>query len=304
MFACLGFVALTMGFSRPETTPEVHRSLALLMGIPIAFHLFSYILLHRYPLSGLTAAVMSGYEFLPFVLVAGLAIFPLTLAENGVLVAAVFIVQVVAALARWPALDAMALTVRFWLLGVIAAVGMVASLSQLAFMIALVRDAIRDRLTDTFSRHSGEELLELQFGISVRAGTPLAVAFVDLDHFKEINDKFGHETGDRILIQATHNLRAGLRTTDALSRWGGEEFVIIMPNTELEQALAALHRLRSGGLGARPDGRHLTASFGVSERIHDGTASGGDLVELADRRMYAAKRGGRDRIVAAGDPVL
>ncbi len=175
---------------------------------------------------------------------------------------------------------------------------MLAGLSQLAFMIALVRDAIRDRLTGAFSRHSGEELLELQFTLSTRAETPLTVAFIDLDRFKRINDEFGHEVGDEVLIEATRRLRATLRTGDVLARWGGEEFVLIMPNTQSEQAAAALERVRAGGLGTRPDGQPVTASFGISERLQDGASNWRELVDIADRRMYEAKRGGRNRIVS------
>jgi diguanylate cyclase (GGDEF)-like protein len=298
MFATLGFMALVIAHRGAENTAEVHRSLAILVAIPIVFYIFSFFFLNQYPLAELPAAVMVGYGFLPFVLVAGLAIFPLTLAENAVLVATMFVVQVLAGLAHWPNLSPMELLVQFWLLAIMATVGLLAGLSQLAFMIALVRDAIRDRLTGAFSRHSGEELLELQFIISTRAEAPLSVAFIDLDRFKKVNDGFGHEAGDRVLIEATQRLRAGLRTGDVLARWGGEEFILIMPNTEADRALAALERVRAGGLGLRPDGKRVTASFGVAERVLDGAASWRELVEIADRRMYAAKRAGRNRIIA------
>jgi diguanylate cyclase (GGDEF)-like protein len=298
MFATLGFMALVIAYDRPESMGQVQRSLAVLIGIPILFYVFSYFFLHRYPLTGLQAAVLAGYDFLPFVLVAGLAIFPLTLVENAAFVAAVFLVQLTAGLSRWPAIDPISFAVQFGLLAIIAAVGMLAGLSQLAFMIALVRDAIRDRLTGAFSRHSGEELLELQFTLSSRAETPLTVAFIDLDRFKRVNDEFGHEVGDEVLVEATHRLRATLRTGDVLARWGGEEFVLIMPNTQGEQAAAALERVRASGLGTRPDGQPVTASLGVAERLQDGASNWRELVDIADRRMYEAKRGGRNRIVS------
>jgi diguanylate cyclase (GGDEF)-like protein len=298
MFATLGFMALVVSYTRPEGMAEVHRSLAILIGVPVVFYIFSYFFLHRYSLTGLPAAVMIGYGFLPFALVAGLAIFPLTLSENAIFVGAVFLVQVLAGLARWGSLDPVTFLVEFWLLAIIAAVGMLGGLSQLAFMIALVRDAIRDRLTGTFSRHSGEELLQLQFTLSQRAETPLTLAFIDLDRFKKVNDEFGHEAGDQVLIEATRRLRNSLRTGDVLARWGGEEFVLIMPNTEAPQAAAALERVRQSGLGAQPDGRPMTASIGIAERVRDGASGWHDLVEIADRRMYAAKHAGRNRIVA------
>lgn len=298
MFATLGFMALVIAYDSPESMAQVHRSLAVLVGIPIVFYVFSYFFLHRYALSGLPAAMVSGYNFLPFVLVAGLSIFPLTLAENGTVVAAVFLVQLLAAIARWPDMNPQMFAVEFWLLAIVASVGTLAGMSQLAFMIALVRDAIRDRLTGTFSRPSGEELLELQFIMAARADTPLSLVFIDLDRFKKVNDEFGHDVGDQVLIEATQRLRGSLRTGDVLARWGGEEFILILPNTRSDQAVAALERVRAAGLGTRPDRQAVTASFGVAERLQDGASNWRELVEIADRRMYEAKRGGRNRIVA------
>lgn len=299
MFATLGFMGLVIAYDRPDNMGEVHRSLAVLIGIPLLFYILTYFLLHRYPLTAVQAAVMSGYDFLPFVLVAGLAIFPLTFKENAAFVAAVFVVQAVASFGRWETSDAISIVVDFALLAIVAGVGMLAGMSQLAFMIALVRDAIRDRLTGAFSRHSGEELLQLQFTLSTRSNTPLSLAFIDLDHFKRVNDDFGHEAGDRVLAEAARNLRSTLRTGDVLARWGGEEFILIMPGTELDQAVAALERVRLAGLGTRPDGKPVTASMGIAERLHDGTGNGRELVQIADRRMYEAKNAGRNRIVSA-----
>jgi diguanylate cyclase (GGDEF)-like protein len=298
MIATLGFVVLAVAYARPATIAEVHRSLAILVGVPLAFYLYSDFSLHHHPLTGLSMTVMSGYGFLPLVLVSGLAIFPLTLAESTAVVSAVLIAQILAMLARWHNLDPAAFAVALWLFAIIAAAGILAGLSQLAFMMALVRDAIRDPLTGTFSRHSGEELLELQFINSTRAETPLSVAFIDLDHFKRVNDDHGHDAGDRVLIHAADQLRNCLRTGDVLARWGGEEFVLIMPNTEAGQAVAALDRVCSAGLGKRPDGQAVTASIGVAERLFDRATHWCELVDAADRRMYAAKRAGRNQIVA------
>ena len=298
MLVTLGFVFLALACARPASTVEVHRSLAILFGIPLAFYLFSHFLLHRYPLGGLSATVTSGYDFLPLALVAGLAIFPLTLAESAAAVTAALVAQVLATVASLDNLHSTEVAVALWLFGIIAAAGILAGLSQLAFMMALVRDAIRDPLTGVFSRHSGDELLELQYINSVRTVTPLSVAFIDLDHFKSVNDDHGHEAGDRVLIRAADQLRNCLRTGDVLARWGGEEFILIMPNTEASQAVAALERVRCAGLGERPDGQAVTASIGVAERVFDRTVHWCELLDIADRRMYAAKHAGRNQIVA------
>jgi diguanylate cyclase (GGDEF)-like protein len=170
-------------------------------------------------------------------------------------------------------------------------------------MIVLVREAIRDSMTGCYSRNSGEELLELQFILSTRNATPLSLVFMDLDHFKQINDRFGHDAGDNVLIKTSAAIRSELRTGDILIRWGGEEFVLILPNNTEQQACLALDRLRKSGLGLRPDGTPVTASMGVAERIADHVQTWQDLVEKADTRMYQAKQMGRNRVIACESPI-
>ena len=151
--------------------------------------------------------------------------------------------------------------------------------------------------TGAFSRQGGSELLALQFNQSVRSGTPLAVAFIDLDEFKRINDEHGHEAGDRALAEAVQQMTRQLRTGDILARWGGEEFVIIMPNTAAAKAAVGLERTRAAGFGQRPEGGPLTACIGIAERSADQVDDWSMLVDLADARMYEAKQSGRNRIV-------
>ena len=130
-----------------------------------------------------------------------------------------------------------------------------------------------------------------------RAGAPMALAFVDLDNFKSINDQYGHEDGDEALRMAAASLRRVLRRGDILIRWGGEEFVAVMANTDMDGAKVAVTRLQDSGLGVRPDGQMLTASVGVAERIADDATHWAMLVDKADQRMYAAKKSGKNRIV-------
>jgi diguanylate cyclase (GGDEF)-like protein len=88
---------------------------------------------------------------------------------------------------------------------------------------------------------------------------------------------------------------------DMLTRWGGEEFLLIMPNTTAPMACKALTRVRAQGFGTRPDGTPMTASIGVAERMRDGAEDWRQLVEFADKRMYTAKQGGRDRVVGCDE---
>ena len=123
---------------------------------------------------------------------------------------------------------------------------------------------------------------------------------LDLDNFKRINDEYGHLAGDKILVRLCSYIRTLIRKIDQIYRWGGEEFLIIMPRTTLTQAQEALQRIQAQGFGLRPDGKPLTASMGVVERIEDGIETELQLLTVADQRMYAAKEAGRNRICASG----
>ncbi len=296
--ATLAFLALLLFFNEEAKQVKDSRlALLLLFSVPVLFFFYSAVLLELHPLSGAARALAATHVFLPFLVVAGLSIFPLTALESALLALPILVAKAGAGLLHWPAVDGPQALGAFWLLLLIAAVAALASMSQLAFIIALVSHAIRDPLTAAFTRHSGEELLELQFALSLRSGSPLTVAFLDIDHFKRVNDEHGHEAGDRVLATAAQRIAGNLRSGDVLVRWGGEEFIVIMPNTGLEQAAVGLDRVREAGLGTRPEGTPLSASIGLAERISDRVAGWKPLVDLADSRMYQAKQSGRDRIV-------
>lgn len=295
--ATLAFFLVLLVAQRMSTMRDAYWALGLLMAVPTSFFMFSYQHMAQFDLHGLQAAFSTGYAFLPFVMLAGLSIFPLTLIEALLFVSPLLGMQLVSSYLRLPVLDWPTFAASFWLMILIAGVSTLAGLSQLAFIIVLVREAIRDNMTGCFSRQSGEELMELQFLLSARSGNPLTAVFLDLDHFKQVNDQFGHDAGDKVLIHATESIKRHLRMGDMLTRWGGEEFILIMPNTTAPLACKAIARFRESGFGTRPDGSPITASIGVAERMRDGTADWRQLVELADQRMYAAKQAGRDRIV-------
>lgn len=299
LLACAAFATLLLCYKPSGNLFDAYRAMAILFAIPTAFYVASHTLLGTHQLTGMSAAIASGYAFLPFVLLAGLSIFPLTLLESLLVASPILLAQALAGYLSWTTLSWPSFAGAFWLLALISAVSSLAGMSQLAFMIALVRQAIRDPLTGAFSRRSGEEVLEMQFIISGRSNAPLAIAFLDLDHFKSINDGYGHEAGDEVLIATTENIGHVLRRGDMLVRWGGEEFLLIMPNTDLGQAEIAIARLRENGFGKRPDGSPLTASIGIAERGADQTQDWKELIDKADQRMYQAKQAGRDRFVSS-----
>jgi diguanylate cyclase (GGDEF)-like protein len=168
----------------------------------------------------------------------------------------------------------------------------------------LERAARMDYLTDVYNRRAIEELGTRAIAAARRHGMALAVQVVDIDHFKRINDEHGHAVGDLALLRAVERIREGLRTEDLLGRLGGEEFIVLMPNTDGSSALAAAERVRTA-FAERPldlDGlpREVTLSIGVAV-LAPADRHFSQLLQRADRAMYGAKRAGRDLVMA--DPM-
>ena len=296
ILVCLAFFSLLLFYRDREQMADAYLAMFILFAIPTLFYIGSHTLLARYALADMPAAVAAGYAFLPFVLMAGLALFPLTLLENLLVAAVLLVAQGLAGYLNWSTLNWPSFVGAFWLLILIAGVTSLACMSQLAYMVALLRRAIRDDLTGIFARNSGEEILKVQWNTSQRNNSALSLAFIDLDHFKQINDNFGHNMGDEALRQASQHIQNCMRSSDSLVRWGGEEFLLLMPDTDMTRARQALERLQASGLGKRPDGTPLTASIGLAERFFDQIENPHGLLELADQRMYKAKAAGRNRI--------
>lgn len=297
----LAFGLLALSHRKSTKMADAYRALAMMFGIPTLFFIYSHPLLSHFHMVGPAAAIAAGYAFLPFVMVAGLSIFPLTAVEATLFALPVLLAEALVALMQIGMLSWTSHLGAFWLLFLITAVAALAGMSQLSFMISLVGQESHDGLTGCFARASGEELMDIQFHIAARSGAPLAVVFADLDNFKRINDSFGHDAGDRVLIAAAEALRSTLRSGDVLLRWGGEEFAIILPDTDCATAAKVVDRLCERGLGSRPEGGRLTASFGVAERLADCAKDWRQLVEIADQRMYQAKQAGKDRCVGCAE---
>jgi diguanylate cyclase (GGDEF)-like protein len=297
----MAFGLLALSYGKSTKMADAYRALAMMFGIPTLFFIYSHPLLSHFHMVGPAAAIAAGYAFLPFVMVAGLSIFPLTAVEATLFALPVLLAEALVALMQIGMLSWTSHLGAFWLLFLITAVAALAGMSQLSFMISLVGQASHDGLTGCFARASGEELMDIQLHIAARSGAPLAVVFADLDNFKRINDNFGHDAGDRVLIAAVEALRSTLRSGDVLLRWGGEEFAIILPDTDCATAAKVVDRLRERGLGSRPEGGQLTASFGVAERLADCAKDWRQLVEIADQRMYQAKQAGKDRCVGCAE---
>jgi diguanylate cyclase (GGDEF)-like protein/PAS domain S-box-containing protein len=182
-------------------------------------------------------------------------------------------------------------------------VGMVQNVTeQKLLQFKLESWATNDALTGLPNRRHGEEYLQSQLALARRNGTPLGVCFVDLDYFKTINDEHGHLKGDEVLRAAAQALASGVRRSDMVLRWGGEEFVIVCPGAGVSETLQVASKARAA-LAALPWQQSLsvppvTASFGVAVFPEHGDGSD-DLVQAADSALYRAKAGQRDRIELA-----
>ena len=165
---------------------------------------------------------------------------------------------------------------------------------QVANVLALLEQTVRlDHLTGLPNRRALDEQLARQMADAGRDHKPFSIALIDLDHFKAYNDHRGHLAGDKLLKLAAIRWRQALRDGDSLSRYGGEEFVMALPDCTLEQAPAVVERL----LAVTPD--RQTCSAGVA--TWDFHESIEELVSRADRALYRAKAAGRDQVLPSDD---
>ena len=171
--------------------------------------------------------------------------------------------------------------------------------------LELEEETRRDALTGVYNRGYLDEVIAREFENSIRHRWPLSVAFADLDHFKGVNDRFGHQAGDRILQAAARLLRANTRESDVIARYGGEEFVVLLPATDVATARSVCDRI----VAAFKDTDHVIGSDHASVTISIGCVTHGantsftsaaELMTAADQALYAAKTHGRNRSVYFG----
>lgn len=162
----------------------------------------------------------------------------------------------------------------------------------------LDRLASTDLLTGAWNRRRLEESLRGEMDRLARHRQPLSLLTLDVDFFKSINDRHGHSTGDRVLVALATLIKGGLRSSDSLTRWGGEEFIVLCPNTTLDTACRLAERLRREIAAADfPHVGRITVSFGVAECLPDETWD--QWFQRADAALYLAKSAGRDQVQAA-----
>ena len=164
----------------------------------------------------------------------------------------------------------------------------------------IIAASLTDPLTGVGNRRRLEQALAMEISHADRSGASLCAFMADLDRFKNVNDTYGHEAGDKVLAAFGDVLRRRTRATDVVARFGGEEFVVLMSATDLEVALGIAERIRTALAASHiePLPAPITASFGVAERAPG--EPGDRMLRRVDVALYEAKRLGRNRVVAAG----
>lgn len=173
---------------------------------------------------------------------------------------------------------------------------------SLAEALARIRElAIRDELTGLFNRRHMLELLHTERSRADRSGQAWCLCMIDIDHFKTINDRHGHGVGDEVLRSLSLIIRDGLRDCDHVARWGGEEFLVLLPNTALDEAVLVVERIRQSllrtGVSRSVQDLRVTLSAGVSQAFAEESLP--QAIDRADQALYRAKSAGRNRIEAA-----
>jgi len=163
--------------------------------------------------------------------------------------------------------------------------------------------AITDPLTKVYNRRHFEGIIKKEFARVLRYNLPLSCLMVDIDHFKRINDKYGHDAGDFVLKKVTDLVSSSLRESDVLARWGGEEFIILLPQTKMDEAKRVagriLKRVSNYKFDRLPENERVTVSIGVASVVDDVKADNWEkLIKLADDALYRAKTKGRNRVEA------
>ena len=157
-----------------------------------------------------------------------------------------------------------------------------------------------DPLTELHNRRHMMATLEAEFDRSSRVGSPFALLMIDLDNFKQVNDTYGHQLGDKVLQSTAWEIQAALRQYDTAARFGGEEFALLLPETSLKGANLVAERLRRNIHNIEFTGPlsklRISVSIGVAVMPHEKIATISDLIRLADDALYAAKRSGRNRV--------
>lgn len=292
------FLLLGLWTAQPHNLNLARLRVALFVAIPGVFYIGSRIVLGG---DVPDAGILMGYTFLPYLIVSLLALFPFTLSE-GLAYATALVLVVVGTELAFDALFTVRAFGEIWLLGLLAGIAMWAQLAQLHMLLQLYREATRDALTGLVNRAVLTKWLDLEVARARDTQRPLSVLLLDLDLFKRINDTYGHLAGDLVLQVFGRLMIRELPGINLIGRYGGEEFLAILPGKSEQQALELANRIRAACHKARvrgPDNQSIgfTVSIGVATlEPKEDTIT---LLQRVDKGLYRAKEAGRDLAVVA-----
>ncbi len=169
-----------------------------------------------------------------------------------------------------------------------------------SYQRSIYESAIRDGLTRAYNKKFFLDALKKEFAYCLRHRVPLSLVMFDVDHFKKVNDTFGHIVGDMVLARLAQKLAETIRTEDVLARYGGEEFALLLRESAEDKAIVCAERCRKAVAGAEFNAGgtplHVTVSAGIATLLDSDIANPEDLISAADQYLYRAKHGGRNRV--------
>ena len=280
---------------RKLTSIQIHIIFSLVFVAACLFYFVSMRILGN----GNAEPMLAGYALMPFMLISMLGVFPLTLVWGLVMSAIItgFYLALEFSLGRLLTVDTANM---LWVLAILAGVSLWVQSSQLLMLMKLYRESTLDPLTGMINRRVLMRRLALEIDRCKEYGSSFSILMFDLDRFKRVNDNYGHLVGDKVLKTAADILQKGLREHDIVARFGGEEFVAVLPGFRGKEALVVAERIRASCQGTHviaPNGDHiqLSTSVGVTEYEVD------EAIEVtlnrADESLYKAKESGRNRVV-------
>lgn len=280
---------------RPLTSNQINILLALTFVASGTFYLATMKVLTH----GATEVPLAGYTLMPLVMVAMLGVFPLTL-DWGVTLIATTIVPYLGMKASQDQLITADTANMLWILVMLGCVSLWVQSSHLLMLLRLYRESTQDPLTGLINRRVLVKRLASEIEHIGEGKDTFCILMFDLDRFKRINDNYGHLIGDKVLKATAAILQTGLRDQDIVARFGGEEFVAVLPNCRSEEAIAIAERIRASCYSTHitaPNGDdiQLSTSVGVTEY------EPGEAIEVtlnrADESLYKAKELGRNRVI-------
>ncbi len=283
---------------RPLTSRQVNFLLALTIISACTFYLIAMRILNQ----GVAEAPLAGYNMMPILIVSMLGVFPLTF-DWGITFIATIMITFLGLEASLGQLITANTANMLWMFLMMGGISLWVQWSHLLMLLRLYRESTLDPLTGLINRRVLMKRLSFEIAHLNERNTTFCIMMFDLDRFKRINDNYGHLIGDKVLKTTAVILQKGLREHDIIARFGGEEFVAVLPNCRIEEAIAVAERIRTVCYGT-----HLTAPNG--DDIQSSTSVGvteykpGEAIEATlnrvDELLYRAKEMGRNRVMHCG----